>query len=170
MSRYSPTFTPSIHQCASPFAWSPVFTTSTTSQRCHSPRARKTAARFGVRLRAGTGVICRRSCASTGPLPLPCSEKYTTGSSCSHTNAISLKLSKVRRDTTRDRRRVRLVRTPTLLGVQLHRTPDLHLLEQGTRIRRMSTHGGGLRSPDGTARYRRGARLHALSRRRAPVD
>src|SRR5438552_4237806 len=90
MSRYSPTFTPSIHQCASPFAWSPVFTTSTTSQRCHSPRVRETAARFGVRLRAGTGVFCRRSCASSGPLPLPCSEKYTTGLLCCHTNPILL--------------------------------------------------------------------------------
>src|SRR3989442_5290066 len=49
---YSPTFTPSIHQCSSPSALLPLFITNTSSQRCHCPRTISTVPRLGASVTA----------------------------------------------------------------------------------------------------------------------
>src|SRR5258705_9546091 len=88
MSRYSPTFTPSIHQCASPFARSPVFAINSASQRCHTPRVNSMLLTFaGNRLPPG-GMFCSQIIGSSGPLPDPVGTKNTHGFPCSHTKPI----------------------------------------------------------------------------------
>src|SRR2546422_11525525 len=84
--RYSPTFTPSIHQCASPFARSPVFTTRTTSQRCHTPRVNSTAFTFGGSRPPPVGTFSTQIIGATAALPLPAAPKKTHGFPGNHPN------------------------------------------------------------------------------------
>src|SRR6266513_411597 len=88
MLRYSPTFTPSIQQCASPFARLPVLATSTTSQRCHTPRVNTTGFTFAASRWPPDGTFCSQIIGSSGPLPLPVGTKNTHGFPCNHTNPI----------------------------------------------------------------------------------